>query len=54
MPGVVTVSLGTLDEPNDVVPQVAIFARTRRVWDVMDPRLATFDAQPSWKPSDGS
>ena len=53
MPGFMTVSLGTLDTPDALKPQVAVFARTRRQWDVMDPSVATFDAQPSWKPSDG-
>ena len=53
MPEVMTVSLGTLDKPDDLTPQVAIFARTRRAWDTMDPTLATYDAQPGWKPEDG-
>src|SRR5213596_2842825 len=35
MPGVMTVSLGALDDPDGLVPQVAVFARTRRAWDVM-------------------
>jgi len=51
MPGFMTVSLGTLDTPDLLTPQVAIFARTRAHWDVMDTSLATFDAQPGWKPS---
>ena len=50
---VMTVTLGTLDAPDALVPQVAIFARSRRSWDTMDPHLAAFDAQPSWKPADG-
>ena len=50
MPGFMTVTLGTLDETDLLTPQVAIFARTRRHWDVMDTTLATFDAQPNWKP----
>jgi hypothetical protein len=53
MPGFLTVSLGTLDEPDSLTPQVAVFARTRRHWDVMDASLATFDSQPGWKPADG-
>jgi hypothetical protein len=51
MPGFMTVAVGTLDRPDDLEPQVAIFARSRRPWDAMDPALATFDAQPSWKPT---
>ena len=54
MPGFMTVSVGTLDAPDDLTPQVAIFTRTRRAWDVMDPALATFEAQPGWQPSDGA
>jgi hypothetical protein len=53
MPGFMTVSLGTLDAPDTLKPQVAIFSRTRRQWDMMDPSVATFEAQPAWKPSDG-
>ena|SRR5436190_22991883 len=53
MPGFLTVTVGTLDQSDDLAPQVAIFARTRRAWDVMDDGLPTFDAQPEWKPDDG-
>ena len=52
MPGVMTVTLGTLDASDALKPQVAIFARTRRVWDVMDKGLANYDSQPGWKPND--
>jgi hypothetical protein len=52
MPGFMTVMAGTLDKADDLVPQVAIFARTRYPWDVMDSGLASFDAQPAWKPAD--
>lgn len=50
MPGFMTVSLGTLDTPDLLTPEVAIFARTRPRWDVIDASVATFDAQPGWKP----
>lgn len=52
MPGFMTVSLGTLDTSDDLQPQVAIFARSRRAWDVLDPRVETFEAQPGWTPAD--
>lgn len=52
MPGVMTVTLGTLDAPDALVPQVAIFARSRRAWDTVDPSVTAFDAQPNWKPAD--
>jgi hypothetical protein len=49
-----TVTVGTLDDPDSVIPQVVIFARSRRRWDLMDGTLATFDTQPDWKPEDGT
>ena len=52
MPGVMTISAGVLDQADALTPQAAIFARTRRHWDVMDPALPTFDGQPDWKPED--
>lgn len=54
MPGFMTVSVGTLDDPDSVTPQVAIFARSRRAWDHVDPGLPSFDTQPGWKPADGA
>lgn len=53
MPGAVTVCVGTLDDPDRVTPQVVVFARSRRHWDLMDPALPTFETQPDWKPEDG-
>ena len=52
MAGFMTVTLGTLDTPDLLSPQVAIFARTRRAWDPMDPQVATYDSQPGWTPAD--
>jgi hypothetical protein len=52
MPGVMTVTLGTLDSSDDLIPQVAIFTRSRRAWDMPDPSIAAFPAQPDWKPAD--
>jgi hypothetical protein len=53
MPGVMTVSLGTLDESEGMLPQVEIFVRTRREWDRPNPAIQSFDTQPGWKPEDG-
>jgi hypothetical protein len=50
MPGFVTVSLGTLDDSSMFQPGVTIFARNREPWDAMDESIATFDAQPEWRP----
>ena len=53
MPGFMTVTLGTLDDPNLLEPGVAVFARSRRTWDMMDINLPAFEGQPAWKPEDG-
>jgi len=50
MPGFVTVSLGTMDDSSTFQPSVVIFARNRKAWDAMDDSIATFDAQPEWRP----
>ena len=47
-----TVTLGALDASDSLAPHVAVFARSRRAWDLMDPNVAIFFAQPGWKPSD--
>ena len=52
MPEMMTVTLGTLDASDPFTPQVAIFTRSRRQWDVIDTGVANFDSQPSWKPAD--
>jgi hypothetical protein len=53
MPGAVTICVGSLDDPNSVTPQVVVFARSRRRWDLTDTELPTFDTQPDWRPEDG-
>ena len=50
MDGFVTVSLGTLDDSSAFEPEVTIFARNKKDWDVMDDTLPTFPAQPEWSP----
>jgi hypothetical protein len=52
MPGFMTVTLGTIDEPASLTPQVAIFTRSRRSWDPPDAAVSNFDAQPGWKPQE--
>jgi hypothetical protein len=49
-PGYATVSLGTLDDSSTLQPQVVIFARNRKPWDIMDEEIPTFAGQPGWKP----
>ena len=53
MPDVMTVSMGTLDTSDGMLPQVEIFLRTRRDWDLLNPAIQSFDAQPGWKPANG-
>ena len=52
MPGVLTFTAGTLEDPNSVVPQVAIFTRSKRHWDTASTEVAQFETQPPWKPGD--
>ena len=53
MIGFVTVTMGTLDESSEVRPQVIVFARNKKPWDVMNETLPTFETQPDWKPAKG-
>jgi hypothetical protein len=53
MPGVMTFTAGTLEDPNGVQPQVAVFTRSKRNWDSIGVDLAQFETQPPWKPADG-
>lgn len=53
MVGFVTITLGTLDEADELKPEVAVFARSKKPWDVLDESIPTFDAQPDWTPADG-
>lgn len=52
MQGYVTVSLGTFDDSSMFEPQVVVFARNKKPWDVMDETLPTYETQPDWKPAD--
>ena len=52
MAGYLTIAMGTLDDSSGFEPQVVVFARSRKPWDIMDESLPTYDAQPNWKPGD--
>ena len=52
MPGFVTVTMGTLDTSDDLLPQVAIFTRTSMPWDTTSSSVQSYEAQPSWRPAD--
>ncbi len=51
--GFMTVSAGTLEDPNLIEPQVAVFAKFKNHWDMMDSSLETFEGMPDWKPKLG-
>lgn len=53
MIGFVNIGLGTLDDSQSLTPQVALFTRNRKSWDLADPRVTSFETQPGWKPADG-
>ena len=46
MPGMVTVQVGSMDDPNIVEPSMAVYARTRPHWDHMDATMPSFEAMP--------
>jgi len=50
MDGYVTIALGAFDDASMFEPDVVVFARNKQPWDIMDETLATFAAQPNWKP----
>jgi hypothetical protein len=52
MPGFLTFTAGTLEDPGSLTPQVGIFTRTKRHWDATDAEVALFETQPPWKPGD--
>lgn len=52
MPGFMTVTMGTLDASDHLIPQVAIFTRTTKTWDAIGANLQSYEAQPSWTPDD--
>lgn len=51
MEGWVTLSLGTMDDSNGLQPDVVVFARNRKSWDLVDASIPGFDGQPAWSPS---
>lgn len=52
MEGFVTIGLGSFDDASKFEPEVTVFARNRKPWDIMDESLETHQAQPGWKPGD--
>ncbi|MBV1860152.1 MAG: GFA family protein [Nannocystaceae bacterium] len=54
MRGFITLSLGTFDDLESLVPQVAVFARSKPSWDAMDPAVESYDTMPDWSPENGT
>jgi len=52
MQGYVAISLGTLDNSSSFEPEVIIFARNQKPWDIMDKAITSFIKQPNWHPED--
>jgi len=52
MVGFVTLTLGTMDDSNDLEPGVVVFSRNRKSWDLMDQAIPSFEGQPAWSPDD--
>ena len=53
MQGFVTIALGTMDDSSSLVPEVSVFNRNRKPWDIMSKNIMVFETQPGWKPDDG-
>jgi len=47
MPGVVTITAGTLDDPSVYAPQMSIFTRSRPAWDHLAGGLPEFETMPA-------
>ena len=47
MPGVVMVTLGTMEAGADLQPSMLIYGKRRRAWDHVDPAIAVFEGMPA-------
>ncbi len=47
--GRIGIHVGTMDNPQNIKPSVAVFTRGRREWDVLSGDLTTFEASPPVK-----
>ena len=50
-PDHVTLTLGTMDDANELDVEVVIFDRDRQHWDNIDESVTKFSTQPEWSPS---
>lgn len=51
MPGMVTFRAASLDDPNVLSPQMAVYAKRLLRWDHLDPAIAAFDEMPPMPPA---
>jgi len=49
MPEVITIAVGTMDHPGDMVPAVAVFDRNQCAWDIIPQEVQSYQNQPNWK-----
>lgn len=50
LPDHITLTLGTMDDANELDVQVVIFARDKPHWDQLPDDVSSFEVQPEWKP----
>lgn len=48
--GFVSLLLGCFDNPDNFLPQLIVFARSKPHWDEMDPKLPSYETQPESQP----
>lgn len=46
MPGVVAITIATLDDPGAITPQMRFYDKRRISWDTVDPALPAFETLP--------
>jgi len=51
MPGMVFLRASSLDDPNQITPQIVVYASRAPKWDVMDPALPSFAEVPEGGPA---
>ncbi|MEP1934656.1 MAG: GFA family protein [Roseibium sp.] len=46
----ITLTLGTMDDANELSVEVVIFERQKQMWDQLGEDVISFQTQPDWKP----
>ncbi|MEP2706492.1 MAG: GFA family protein [Roseibium sp.] len=50
LPDHITLTLGTMDDANELSVEVVIFERQKQLWDQLGEDVISFQTQPDWKP----